>query len=205
MTIRFYFRIFLPPNFVLWILDNFIVLIFFGSKVKPKAGLPDNLKEITWKKYQAIRRRVIEFNTNVLFNKSVDLLLTSDEINILHYYRYDEYSNMTNKEKAFEMVQYYEIKNNELIEIQEYPFLFFNKKPIESKTAIKFTLNNGKVSKETKILVIINHSIHNPKYIPNEKIESSNLIYFILGSFAEPIVQKLKAIKIENNQLILSS
>lgn len=208
--------------FLLLMLDKCIIIRFFWNKVNVKVSLPNNLRKITGQQYQAIIKRIIEFKTNVLLDKSVDLLLTADEINILHYNLYNSYHVLIAKDPRFVFlcVEYYDIIDNELIKIQRFPLLFFKLQQLElkDKTAIKFTLSNGKVLEEEKKLVVFNQFFPYTNYEAVEK-HPSQLIHFILNSSDETMtmdreqirksvdstVQKLKAIKIQNNKLILSS
>ena len=85
-------RINLNLTILRWIFDNLIALIFIGNKVDLDLGLPPEIKQIHFEKYPEVRGRVIAFNMAVKFDRSVELVLSAEDINILYSEVYLEYS-----------------------------------------------------------------------------------------------------------------
>ena len=75
-----------PLTFTIFkfIIDNLLALIFIGNKVDIDLGLPLQIKQIDLEKYPEVRGRVISFNMAVKFDRSVELILSAEDINILY-------------------------------------------------------------------------------------------------------------------------
>ncbi len=104
----------LPITVLGWSFDNLIALIFIGNKIDLDLGLPP-LKEISIEKYPEVRGRVIAFNTAVRFDRSVELVLSAEDINVLYAEVNLEYLRRPVKYKAFEAFNCFDIQNNEII------------------------------------------------------------------------------------------
>jgi len=116
-TLMHYFGIKQRLNFTIlrWILDNLIALIFIGNKVDFDLGVIPQIKQIYFEKYPEVRGRVISFNMAVRFDRSVELVLSSEDINILYSEVYLEYSKRPVKYKVLAELKYFDIQNNEII------------------------------------------------------------------------------------------
>ncbi|MBV6626285.1 MAG: hypothetical protein KI793_25690 [Rivularia sp. (in: Bacteria)] len=205
-----------------WIFDNLIALIFIGNKVDLDLGLPLEIKQIDFEKYPEVRGRVIAFNMAVRFDRSVELVLSAEDINILHAEVYGEYSRRPVKDKILARLEYFEIHNNEIIISEISPFLYFtSNNPLLSKRAVKFYIENGKLVEYCRFISTFNQTIDNSEYqLVNEKL-SSGIIHFMLASKtpdcrnlkslnqitkeASPIIKKLKSIRVRDSQFILES
>ena len=207
-----------------WMFDNLIALIFIRNKVDLDLGIPLQIKQIDFEKYPEVRGRVIAFNMAAKFDRSVELVLSAEDINILYSLVHLEYSKRPVKYKSFEGVNYFDIQNNEIIVSEISPFFYFtSNKPLLSQRAIKFHIENGKIVEYRRFISTYNQEIENSEYQLVEKPFSSSLIHFILGSQtidyrkslqsmrskvgkeASPIIKKLKSIRVRDNQLILES
>jgi hypothetical protein len=214
----------LNMNIFIWIFDNFIALIFFGSKIDLELGLPSELQGISVEKYQEVRGRVIAFKTSILFDKSVELVLTSDDINALYRELYLEYSKRPIKDKVFQRFSYFDIQDDEVIICEIFPFLFFPfNNSLTSKKNMKFTVQNGQIVQYRKFISMLNKMVYNSEYKLVPKKFSSGMINFILGfktpdfqnslelileqipTEASSTIKKLKSIRVINNKLILQS
>ncbi|WP_414622225.1 hypothetical protein [Calothrix sp. CCY 0018] len=204
--------------------DNLIALIFIGNKVDLELGLPPELKEISVKKYPEVRGRVIAFNTAVRFDRSVELVLSADDINVLYAEVYLEYLRRPIKHKAFESLDCFDIKNNEVLISEISPFLFFtSNKSLINRRAVKFAIENGKLIEYRRFITVFSKNIDNSEYQLVKKGFSSGLIHFIIGSQTtdsrnslqsirkkigkepSPIIKNLKSIRAIDNKLILQS
>ncbi|BAY87395.1 hypothetical protein NIES267_69170 [Calothrix parasitica NIES-267] len=204
--------------------DNLIALIFIGNKIDLDLGLPPEIKQIDFEKYPEVRGRVIAFNMAVKFDRSVELALSAEDINILYSEAHLEYSKRPVKYKGFTELKYFDIQNNEITVSEISPFLYFTSNdPLLSKRAVKFNLENGKIIEYRKFISTFNQDIDNSEYQLVDKTFSSGMIHFILGSQtsdsrksfqsirskigkeANPIIKKLKSIKVRDNKLILES
>lgn len=207
-----------------WIFDNLLALIFIGNKVDSDLGIPTEIKQIDFEKYPEVRGRVIYFNTAVRFDRSVELVLSAEDINILYSQVHLEYSKRPVKYKVFEGLNYFYIENNEIIISEISSFIYFpSNNPLLSKQAVKFDIENGKIVEYRKFISTFNQNIDNSEYKLVNKTFSSGLIHFILGSQtidrrkslqsmrgkigkeANPIIKKLKSIRVRDNKLILES
>ena len=213
----------LTLTILLWLFDNLIALIFIGNKVDLDLGLPP-LKEISIEKYPEVRGRVIAFNTAVRFNRSVELILSAEDINVLYAEVNLEYLRRPVNYKAFEAFNCFDIQNNEIIISEISTFLFFtSNNPLLSQRAVKFNIENGEVVEYRRFISSFNKNIDSSEYKLSQKGFSSGIIHFILGSKtlenlnslksireqigkeANPIIQKLKSIRVIDNKLILQS
>lgn len=207
---------------VRWIFDNLIALIFIGNKVDLDLGLPPQIKQIDFEKYPEVRGRVIAFNTAVRFDRSVELVLSANDINILHAEVYREYSTRLVKYKVFESLECFDIQNNEIIISEISPFLYFpSNNPLVSKRAVKFSMENGKLVEYRKFISAFNKNIEHYEYQFVEEKFSSSMIHFIIGwqttdsrslkslnqtiKEANPLIKKLKSIRVRDNKLVLES
>ncbi|MEM7714668.1 MAG: hypothetical protein AAF349_14020 [Cyanobacteria bacterium P01_A01_bin.68] len=207
-----------------WTFDNLIALIFIGNKIDLDLGLPSQIKQIDFEKYPEVRGRIIAFNMAVKFDRSVELSLSAEDINILYSEAHLEYSKRPVKYKGFEELKYFDIQSNEIIISEISPFLYFTSNDsLISKRAVKFNLENGKIIEYRKFISRFNQDIDSSEYQLVDKTFSSGMIHFILGSQtsdnrnsfqsvrckigkeASPIIKKLQSIKVRNNQLILES
>ena len=121
-------------------------------------------------------------------------------------------------------LDFFDIQYNEIIISEISPFFYFtSNKPLLSKRAVKFNLENGKILEYRKFISQFNQEIENSEYQLVKKHFSSGLIHFILGSQtsdsrksfqsiiskigkeANPIIKKLKSIKVRDNKFILES
>ncbi|MGB3637167.1 MAG: hypothetical protein WBA39_06185 [Rivularia sp. (in: cyanobacteria)] len=205
-------------------MDNLIALIFIRNKVDLDLGLPPELKQINLEKYPEVRGRVIAFNTAVRFDRSVELVLSAEDINVLHAEVYLEYSRRPIKDKILAKLERFDIQNNEMIISEIAPFLFFpSNNPLISKRAVKFVMENGKLVEYRRFITVFNKDINNSEYKLSQKGFLSGLIHFILGSQttdsrnslqsirnkiekeANPIIKQLKSIRVRDNKLILQS
>ncbi|MEO1431446.1 MAG: hypothetical protein AAFV71_20780 [Cyanobacteria bacterium J06633_8] len=206
------------------ILDNLLSLIFIGNKFDSDLGIPTEIKQINADKYPEVRGRVIAFNMAVKFDRSVELVLSAEDINILYSQVHLEYSKRPVKYKGFSELKYFYIQNNEIIISEISPFLYFTSNdPLVSKQAVKFEIKNGQLVEYRKFISTFNQNIDNSEYQLVNKTFSSGLIHFILGSQtidrrkslqlmrkkvgkeANPIINKLKSIRVRDNKLILES
>ncbi len=212
----------LPITVFRWSFDNLIALIFIGNKIDLDLGLP-LLKEISIEKYPEVRGRVIAFNTAVRFDRSVELVLSAEDINVLYAEVNLEYLRRPVKYKAFEALNCFDIQNNEIIISEISTFLFFtSNNPLLSQRAVKFEIENGQLVEYRRFISSFNKNIDNSEYKPSQKGFSSGMIHFILGSKtldsnnslrslnqirkeANPIIKKLKSIRVIDNKLILQS
>ncbi|MEL7246176.1 MAG: hypothetical protein AAGM40_28150 [Cyanobacteria bacterium J06573_2] len=207
-----------------WILDNLLALIFIGNKVDLDLGIPPQIKQIDFEKYPDVRGRVIAFNMAAKFDRSVELVLSAEDINILYSEVYLEYLKRPVKYKVFAELKCFDIQNNEIIVSKISPFFYFtSNKPLLSQRAIQLDIENGQIIEYRKCITIFNQEIENSEYQLVEKPFSSSLIRFILGSQtidgrkslqsmrskvgkeANPIIKKLKSIRVRDNKLILES
>ncbi|MGB3655351.1 MAG: hypothetical protein WBA41_29660 [Rivularia sp. (in: cyanobacteria)] len=92
-----------------------------------------------------------------------------------------------------------------------------------SQRAVKFEIENGQLVEYRRFISSFNKSIDSSEYKLSQKGFSSGIIHFILGSKtpdnrnslqsirkqiekeANPIIQKLKLIRVRDNKLILQS
>ena len=210
-------------NILLWIVDNLIALIFFGGKSDLELGLPPELKQISVEKYQEVRGRVIAFKTSILFNKSAKLVLFADDINTLYLEFYLQYLKRPTKYKAFERVKCFDIQDDKFFMSEISSFLFFPfNNSLSDKEEIKFTLENGKLVEHRKVIKLFNKNIYNSEYEIVPENFSSGIIHYIIASKnlddqnslksineiikeANPIIKKIKSIRVTNNKLILES
>lgn len=214
------------PSFTIlrWIFDNLLSLIFIGNKVDSDLGIPTEIKQIDFEKYPEVRGRVIYFNTAVRFDRSVELVLSAEDINILYSQVHLEYSKRPVKYKVFEGLNYFDIENNEIILSEISSFLYFTSNdPLVSKQAVQFNIKNGQLVEYRRFISTFNKNINNSEYQLVKEKFSSGLIHFILGSQtidnrkslqlmrqriikeANSIIKKLKSIRVRDNKLILES
>lgn len=207
-----------------WFCDNLLALIFIGNKVDSDLGITTEIKQINADKYPEVRGRVIDFNTAARFDRSVELVLSAEDINILYVEIYLEYLRRPIKNKILEGFKYFDIQNNEIIISEILPFLFFSSNnPLITKKAVKFEIKNGQMLEYYRIIRTFHKNIENSEYQLHLRGFSSDIIYFILGSQtidsrkplqsmreqirkeANPIIKKLKLIQVRDNTLILQS
>ena len=215
-----------PLTFTIFkfIIDNLLALIFIGNKVDIDLGLPLQIKQIDFEKYPEVRGRVISFNMAVKFDRSVELILSAEDINILYSEIYLEYSKRPVKNKIFAELKYFDIQNDEIIVSEISSFLYFtSNNPLISQRAVKFDIDKGQFVEYLRFISTFSQNIDNSEYQLVKENFSSGMIHFILGSQtidgrkslqsmrskigkeAIPIIQKLQSIKVRNNQLILVS
>lgn len=156
----------LPITVLRWFFDNLIALIFIGNKIDLDLGLPSELKEISIEKYPEVRKRVIAFNTAVRFDRSVELVLSAEDINVLYAEVNLEYLRRPVKYKAFETFNCFDIQNNEIIISEISTFLFFtSNNPLLSQRAVKFDIENGQLVEYRRFISSFNKNIDNSEYI----------------------------------------
>ncbi|MEM6752065.1 MAG: hypothetical protein AAF630_03600 [Cyanobacteria bacterium P01_C01_bin.38] len=207
---------------VRWIFDNLIALIFIGNKVDLDLGLPPHIKQIDFEKYPEVRGRVIAFNTVVRFDRSVELVLSANDINILHAEVYREYSTRPVKNKILAELKCFDIQNNEVIILEISSFLYFpSNNHLVSKRAVKFSMENGKLVEYHRFISAFSKNIEHSEYQLVQEEFSSGMIHFILGwqttdsrnlkslnqtiKEANPLINKLKSIRVRDNKLVLES
>ena len=215
-------RINLNLTILRWIFDNLIALIFIGNKVDFDLGVTPQIKQIYFEKYPEVRGRIIAFNMAVRFDRSVELFLSAEDINILYSEVYLEYSRRPIKNKALAELKCFDIQNNEIIVSEISSFLYFtSNNPLTSQRAVKFDIDNGKLVEYRKFISSFNQNIENSEYQLIKEKFSSGLIHFIIGSktpncrnlkslnqiikAANPIIKNLKSIIVRENKLILKS
>ncbi len=212
----------------LWILDNLMALLFFKSHKNSQRGIPKDIVSISVaeNEYYQLQSRIAAFKTSLLYGSSNQIKLSSCDINLSLRGMYLERLGESFDKRAFDRLEVFDIRQDEIIIVEFLSFLLLDIQPICAlKKSVKFELHNGEVLELQRISHKLADNNTEPQYIPVKNEFASNLIYRILCSsnlysgekylvgspriqsriVAAPLVHQLKQVCVINNELVLRS
>ncbi len=208
---------------LLWVIDN-LVSVIFSRTDNSSQNLPEEIKTVTEEKYYEVMSRIIDFRTKILFSVDAEIILSASDINATFKFHYDNYSSRTLKDKAFDVLYFFDVEEGEIIMYEASLFLIFGFRPLFVKKKLKFELINGEIHEFKKTINFFGSEIKSDKYVLVKNEFSTSLIYRILTSpesnsvdsckkstiassrvIAEPLIKKIKLIRISDKNLILTA
>ena len=202
---------------LLYILDSELSFKFNDNKSRD-SGLPVELEQLSIDKHYEIYNCIREFVLKVRDNQPATLKLSSADINHLGIGGYKKFSQQTEKYKCWNIIYYYEIRDNTLIRKKICNLYFFTRKMWRNETCIYFYIENNLVKQKQKVIYKLNQKYENDEYREVHRFEKSKLIESIftpkyviknslrkLDSETAYIISKLKSIEVKENKLVITA
>lgn len=203
-------------SYLLYLLDSELCFKFNDGRNRD-SGLPIELEQLTMEKHYEVLERIRSFKFQIRNNEKATLKLNSEDLNHLGIHGYKDYSQQTEKYKAWEHISYYEIRNNVLIGKKIYNLYFFKRKMWHNEVCIHFWVEDGMIKQKKKIIYKLNQEYDSEEYKEVSRFRQSNLInliflpnYLINRSSREPdqetanIIKKIKSIDVIDNRLVIT-
>ena len=121
---------FLTP---LWIVDNLLSVTFFNT-TQSKTIFPEIITSVNEERYYQVQSRIIDFKTKILFSSEAEIELSANDINAILFFSYCSYQARSLGDKAFDLIRFCEIYDDEIIMNEISPLLIFKFKALKIKT-----------------------------------------------------------------------
>ncbi len=201
---------------IIRILDSELSFKFNDNKNRD-SGLPPELENLNIDYYYGVAQKIRFFKKEVQNNQSSILKLTGKDINHLSIYRLENYSQQTEKYKAWREIGSYEIRDNTLIGKTFFNLYFFMRKMWHDEVCIHFWVEDGVIRQKKKVIYKLNQEYNSEDYKEVFGLRKSLLINFIFlpdhrvgKSISKPdpetasIIKKIKSINVIDNQLVIT-
>jgi hypothetical protein len=197
----------------LWLIDNYIATKFLKNIFDEDRGLAKAYIETL--EFDATFSKILEFRFAILFDRSIEIRLSSKEINSIFKKIFEAYSVLPLADKAFYSIEIFEIQDEEIIVNEITYFFILPLQSLMSRKTVKIEIIDGKVEEFFNNLYVREQfQTHLIDYILGLSATSLDgaigldLIYSYRSKAqkaSKPLISKIKEIKIVDNMLVLKS